>query len=190
MAITPLNDPIIKKGIFLIYVIFACFIIFSNPVSAIPQCGNLIVTPSNQSSSGIFWHYNISDNIQTVSIDGILLSNFDNQSGIIPLGSADGRITGEHTVRTTNNIDSGCNTSTILPTKTQNTNDTINIYLVFILGLICVIIGFFIPPVGLGAMIFGVIGWLLPNNSALMIILYLVLFIVGLLEIVSNDKWS
>ena len=178
----------LQKTIFIFIILWSFLIIY--PVAAIPQCGDLIVSPNTQNSINIIWSYNVSDNLIGMSINGYIIEDFDNQSGIYEWYSPRPSTA---TIRIWNEIDSGCNTSRILsPVKTssENISDVINMYLLFILGLACLIVGLWLPPLGLGAMLFGLLGLMAYNNSTVMILLYLVLIIVGIIEIVAKDSWA
>lgn len=185
------EDKTIRWSIFLIYCIAGLFIIFNTPVSA-AQCGNININVASQTQYTISWSYNIDNEITGISIDGRNITDFDAQSGIYTYHAIDHEIGNSHTIRLINATDSGCNTTSLLPpvkTSGEGILDIINMYIIFILGLACIVIGFKIPPVGLGACIFGVIGLAAYNNSIGMILLYAVLIIVGIIEIAAGKEW-
>ena len=184
------KDNIIFFSIILILLSCIFGIMFLFPIiSASSNCGNINITSSITNNHNIRWDYNIEDNITQLSIDGKFITDFDNQSGVYIYGTADGRDTGEHTIKLYNISDNGCNTSHILPPVSENISNVINAYILFILGLICVIIGFWVSPLGLGACLFAVLGYLQPDNTFTLIILYTLILIVGIIEGFSSS-WS
>jgi len=160
-------------------------ILIISPSNAIPQCGDLIISPNNESINGIIWAYNTTDNIIGASIDGINLENIDNQSGIIQYGSADGRNAGLHTVRIFNEINSGCNTSRILsspPSETETFFASINLWFLLIVAIILIVVGISIPIVAIAgavACVIGIVGSF--NHSFALGVIFCLCFIAGLI---------
>lgn len=185
------EDLTIRRVIFLIYVITAVFLI-ANTASALPQCGDINISVSSKTPYTITWSYNIDNNIIGLSIDGITKTDFDNQSGYYTYHAIDHESGNSHIIRVINETNSGCNTTSLSPpvkTSGESIFDVINTYIIFILGLACLIVGFKVPPLGLGSAIFGVIGLVAYSNSLSMILLYTLLIIVGAVEIVAGKEW-
>lgn len=160
------------------------------PTTQAQGCGNLSFTTIERDNNYINWYWNISQNITSLSVDSHLIPDFDNTTNNYFLSDLEPNT--PHAIKINSINDSACNityTSGKTATSADNLTDTINKYLIFLLGVICIIIGAFIPPVGLSAALFGVLGWITPANDMIMILLYLILVIVGILEIVIGEEW-
>jgi hypothetical protein len=149
----------IKQKYFLILIIIMAFTITG--VSAI-NCGDLPINASNSVFS-IQWNYNVSDGITSMSLDGREIDNFDNQSGFFILNRIDGEGTTFHTIRIANEANSGCNTSAFLPepiSQSETFFTTINLWILFIIALVCIVIGIAVPIVAICGAVFSIVGFI------------------------------
>lgn len=171
-----------NKILFSIFLIIVCLIA---PIQAYN------ITTDEITQTSIIW--NLSEissntNITAISIDGYIISDYENNPYQINQNDLNAGTT--HFIRVTdeNNITTSGSVKTLIPDTTESEQNAamINTYLIFFLGLICIIIGIFVPIVGLGACIFAIIGLTTSiNGSFIMAFLFVVLLLAGLIEAIT-----
>jgi hypothetical protein len=173
--------------IFIIPLLICLFI----PVLA----GNLTINLEDKGINYIAVNWSKASNITTVSFDGILVTDFDiNGSSLIKTGLAPNT---EHIIKIYNKSDNGqsiINTLDIEVTPTPITEkeqffSSINLYILFFFALICIVVGFYIPVIGFGSVLFGILGIITSiNNSFIMGLLFVIVTIAGFVIALEGMK--
>lgn len=152
------------------------------------NCGNLTVHADSLNNESITWHYNVSDNINQISVNGYIIENFDNQTGFIvwrtpPYSSTD-------TIMVINESDTGCNTSSILPIETQQETFFGNLNEWFLIGIIILFIILavvYVPLFGWFALFLSIGGLITAINHSIGYgIMFFILVIVSLFSTTKN----
>lgn len=133
------------------------------------------------SNTDIKWSW--SENVTSISIDGKLISDFDNRSKEYTLITYPDRYSILHTIRVYSIDDSGFNSSYshLIVNSSDTIIDTLLVYLIFLFGLICLIIGFKEPLIAFGAFIFACMGIVSAfDNSFTLGFLYVLLLIASI----------
>jgi len=169
-----------KKIFLLAVIVILCMIPM---VSA--DCGNLTVLPSDTGVNYILWAWNTSYNITTLSIDSIPTSFDYNISNFILSGLDENSL---HSIKIYSDTDTGCNmtlteSADIITTEQELFFTSINLYILFFFACLCIIIGMaYIPIIGFGAFLFGLLGLMgSMNNSLIMGILFFIAMIAGVI---------
>jgi len=161
-----------------IILVLICIALLVLPCSAM-----LNVTVESVSQSGISWNWSKDYTLTNLSIDGYQVILFDKTANRFDLT---GLNAGEkHSIKIYTSGDNGNNTATTLP---NNINNNIDLYILFLLGLVCIIIGVIAEPIiGFGAFIFGVIGLTTSlNNSFIMGSLFSLLIIASIFVVFNK----
>lgn len=152
-------------------------------------CGNIPLTLTDKGTDYLRWSWLEDSTISGASLDGIYLPTFDVMSNTYIATELSANST--HVFKIYNTTDSGCNsskTNELPPTESFKIMSVINAYMLFLLALICIIIGIFVPPVGFGAVLFALVGLTTSvNNSATLLFLYLLCIIVGIVEGLTTE---
>jgi hypothetical protein len=160
--------------------LFILIILISSSIVGIARgCGDLIVSATNKTDSSILWSWNINQNITRISIDGSLISNFDNSTNMYILN--DLKPSSLHYINIFNNEDSGCNTTTTniaTQSESEKLAGNANLYFLFFIALACLIIGLFIPFIALVSIVIYIIGLIGAFNHSLLMGL---IFFAGLI---------
>ncbi len=171
----------IEKSIFYFFiawiVIFLAILFLIAPASAI-----INVTPFYTSNSSIGWNWSSSSNVINISLDGVMIQNFDNKStkfyanNLIP--------NTQHQIGVYSAIDVGSNVTNTLPLNEdsgEQINDLIYQWIFVIFGLVFCIVGLKVPYVGFGATVFGYMGIeLFTFGNMFYLFMYAILFVAGL----------
>lgn len=158
--------------------ILICIAILVLPCNAI-----LNVSVESISQTGISWNWSKDYTLTNLSVDGYQVVLFDKSANRFDLSDLNA---GEkHSIKIYTFTDSGNNTTTTLP---DNTKVNIDLYILFLLGLICIIVGVIAEPlIGFGAFIFAVIGITTSiNNSFIMGILFCILLIASIFVVFNK----
>lgn len=168
-----------KKIIFCL-LIALCFII---PVSA---NGEIPIINSTTETT-IQWNWNNTYapvGVTQLSIDGYVVWNYDAYANEFILSDLEPNTS--HTIIIYSGENVSINTAITKPmivTKQESFFDTLNMYLIFFLALVCLVFGVGIPLLGFGAVLFGFIGMATSvNNSFIMGILFLIVICAGFIE--------
>lgn len=151
----------------------------------------IIVSPYNITETSIAWNWTSESNVSLISINGYVINNFDNKTNnfrweCAPYGCI-------ATINVYSENDYGSNTSSTLPIQENGFNSfwqTIMIYFLFIISIICALITIKLPVVGYAGILFGLVGITtqLHDGSITMTILYLIAIIAnGILAYQGGD---
>jgi PKD repeat protein len=151
---------------------------------------NITLTPTLITTSFIKWEWDSGNNITYASIDGKNISSFDINSSTFIISDLipDTR----HMFKIYNETDCGVNTTYTLPeiiiqTEQEQFFGVINLYILFVIALICIGIAAFVPIVGLGASAFALIGLLSSvNNSFVMGFLFFIVLCAGIIACMAD----
>jgi len=161
-----------------IILVLICIALLVLPCSAM-----LNVTVESVSQTGISWNWSKDYALTNLSVDGYQVLLFDKTANRLDLT---GLNAGEkHSIKIYTSTDNGNNTATTSP---DNINNNIDLYILFLLGLVCIIIGVIAEPIiGFGAFIFGVIGLTTSlNNSFIMGSLFSLLIIASIFVVFNK----
>lgn len=136
-------------------IIFIAMIFLVSPANAV-----INITTTN-STDGITWSWNPDIKIERMSINGIMNPNWDNQSSQYRLNNnAIEKNSGYYTIKIYSASDSGENTSYIPPTETV-VDDTLRVlggYAFFIVAVVLILIGAYVPFIAFAGAVFAVMG--------------------------------
>jgi hypothetical protein len=165
-----------------IFILILISLILVSPVLA----GNISVNIEDVGQSYIAWNWSELSNVTSISFDGIIQDNFDILSNSIIFSNLTSY--SQHILKVYSDIDSGENTTytlpeTIIQTEQEHFFGVINLYILFVIALICIGIAIFVPIVGVGACIFALIGLMTSvNNSFVMGFLFFIALCAGIIE--------
>ena len=136
----------------------------------------IIVAPINVTETSITWQWDESANVSSISINGLLIENFDNKSNSYQWSCAPYGCHG--TINVYSDNDRGNNTTStlpIIPTSSENFWNWVMSYILVIASIACAIISLKINVIGWIGVIFGLLGILtqLTEGSVIMTIIYL-----------------
>jgi len=138
------------------------------------------ITLIDKGENFIYWSYDNTTDFISLSLDGNILTNFNSASKVYIASNL--LPESEHTLnlRTVNDIINSTVTTLAEPiTNEDNFYGLIFPYLLFLLGLICLVAGFYEPIISFGAFIFGVIGILTALNDSFIMGTMFVLLIIA-----------
>jgi len=157
------------------FLLFLCLIFLIAFVNA----ANITSTPSKTS---IEWNYSEIENIQNATIDSIYIENFNPTVKTFVLSGLKPNET--HIFHLITNESSYSNISTTLPediTEQETTFSKINIYIYFVIALVCLIISAWVKPVAWIALLFSLIGIIQTlDNTFNMALIFVTLTLVSM----------
>jgi hypothetical protein len=170
----------------IIFLISLILLLVISPVLA----GNISVSIEDVGQRYIAWNWSELSNVTSISFDGIIQNNFDTSSNSIIFSNLTPY--SQHILKVYSDIDSGENITytlpeTIVQTEQEHFFGVINLYILFVIALICIGIAVFVPIVGVGACIFALIGLLTSvNNSFVMGFLFFIALCAGIIECMTT----
>ena len=177
---------IMSLGIGILLILISLFLI-CYPVQAAPD-DIFNMTVFNKGDNYIQWSYYDDDAITSASYDGITIINFDVRS--LNYTASDLTPNSYHTFCAYSFDDFKClmTNTTMAKTSTDNILDSLSLYFIFLLGAICLVIGFKEPIFAFGGFVFGSIGILTSlNNSFIMGTLFMILIVASIFVAFRSD---
>lgn len=156
----------IKKVLFLISILFL--------IASVNGLMNISVNKTTENS--ISWSWSEGYKLTDISIDGYKVALFDYNSSRFDLTGLNPNE--RHSIKIYMGVD---NVTNITTTTTNQTKYNIDMYILFLLGLICLIIGALIEKIiSLGGVVFGCLGILTAlDNSFTMGVLFALIIIAS-----------
>lgn len=165
---------------------FLFFIIILLAISLVPSANAEInIYPQFVTNTSIGWNYSLEKNISSASVDGVLVTDFDNKSGLIIANKLEPNTPHQINIYSYDN-DTGSNitwTSSIPKSSEESITDLVWSWIYVIIGVSACIIGayFKVPFVGFFAVIIALIGFTTSiHGSLIMAIIYVILFAAGI----------
>ena len=164
----------IKKTIIVLF----CLVLLVLPVSAL-----LNISVNSQTKNSISWDWSNNYSLTALSIDGYQVPLFDKNSSRFDLTGLNPNE--KHSIKIYMGVDNITNTTTTLDGGLESNLD---LYILFILGLVCLYFGFTEPIIGFAALVFGCIGILTSLNNSFTMGLLFVLLILSSIFVSFNKR--
>ena len=185
-----------KENIIFFSIIFILLSCIFGILLIFPVVSAFNITTDEITETSITWNLTEIGNytIVSASFDGINITDISPITKILMQSDLTARTGHILTIIDSNGETSTENAITSILSLSENEKfyASINMYIFVILALICAAIGAFIPPIGLGACIFAVLGLSSSvNNSLSMGLLCMILLIIGIVEGISTfSTWG